>query len=125
LPLEWPQPDLLPLLRRQAASSEREAEFGIWLIIERGAAIVVGDAGFKGAPTDRMVEIGYSIIPSRRRRGYATEAARALISWALERDAVDTVVAACAIDNVASIRTLERLGFTRSGAEGGEIQWLL
>jgi RimJ/RimL family protein N-acetyltransferase len=125
LPTDWPLPELHPLLARQAASSEQETEFGIWLIIERAAATVVGDAGFKGPPADRRVEIGYSIIPSHRRRGYATEAARALVGWALERDDIDTVVAACAVDNVASIRTLKRLGFTRTGVEDDEIQWQL
>lgn len=123
LPSDWPQPDLLPLLTRQAAGSERETEFGIWLIIERAGAIVVGDAGFKGPPADRKAEIGYSIIPSHRRRGYATEAARALVDWAVARDDVDTLVAACATDNVASIRTLERLGFARTGIQDDEIQW--
>src|SRR5262249_56308632 len=105
----------------------RGAGLGMWLIIERDAAAVVGDAGFKGSPADGRVEIGYSIIPSRRRRGYATEAAQALIGWALEHEDIDTVVAACATTNMASIRTLEPLGVTRTGGQDDQIQrqlWL-
>src|SRR5262249_58455000 len=62
LPIEWPHPDLLPLLTRQAASSRSEAEFGIWLIIERDAATVAGEAGFKGSPARRRVGSGRTLI---------------------------------------------------------------
>jgi RimJ/RimL family protein N-acetyltransferase len=36
---------------------------------------------------------------------------------------VHTVVAACDADNLASIRTLERLGFTRDSEADGQIRW--
>lgn len=84
---------------------------------------MVGDAGFKGPPEGGVVEIGYSVTPNRRRSGYAGEAARALVDWALAQDGVDAVVAGCAPDNVASVRTLERLGFIRTGLEGDEVRW--
>jgi RimJ/RimL family protein N-acetyltransferase len=35
------------------------------------------------------------------------------------------VVAACAQENVAYVRTLERLGFARTGMDGDEIRWRL
>ena len=92
-------------------------------MLERATQTVVGDAGFEGPPTGGVVEIGYSVTPGRRRRGYASEAARALVGWALAQDGVDTVVAGCAPDNIASVRTLERLGFVRTGLEGDEIRW--
>ena len=91
------------------------APFGVWVIVERATGTVVGDIGFMGPPDDRAtVEIGYSVVPDRRRRGYATEAARAMVGWALRRPDVNAVVAGCDEDNVASIRTLERTGFDRT-----------
>jgi ribosomal-protein-alanine N-acetyltransferase len=81
--------------------------------------------GPKGLPADGVVEIGYSMIPDRRRRGYASEAAAALVDWARSQEDVETVVAACDRENVASIRTLERLGFARTGMDGDEIRWRL
>src|SRR6185369_16373243 len=47
---------------------------------------LVGDGGFKGKPGQTgeagLVEIGYSIVPEFRGRGYATEVAQALIDYA-------------------------------------------
>jgi ribosomal-protein-alanine N-acetyltransferase len=109
----------------QARSDGRAADFGVWVVIERATQTVVGDAGFKGLPADGVVEIGYSVIPDRRRRGYASEAAAALVDWARSQEDVETVVAACDRENVASVRTLERLGFARTGMDGDEIRWRL
>lgn len=125
LPADWPQGDLLDVLPLQARSDGRAADFGVWVVIERATQTVVGDAGFKGLPADGVVEIGYSVIPDRRRRGYASEAAAALVDWARNQEDVETVVAACDRENVASIRTLERLGFARTGMDGDEIRWRL
>jgi ribosomal-protein-alanine N-acetyltransferase len=125
LPAEWPQGDLLDVLPLQARSHGRAADFGVWVLIESATQTVVGDAGFKGPPADGVVEIGYSVIPDRRRRGYASEAAVALVDWARSQEDVDSVIAACDRENVASIRTLERLGFARTGMDGDEIRWRL
>jgi ribosomal-protein-alanine N-acetyltransferase len=126
LPPEWPHADLLDVLPLQAAAGPSEERFGVWVMIERETRAVVGDIGFLGPPgAAGTVEIGYSVIPDRRGRGYATEAARALVDWALRQPGVRGVVAGCEKENVASIRTLERLGFTRTGEAGGQLRWRL
>ena len=120
----WPHDDLLDVLPLQAAAGPDEERFGIWTLIERETGTVVGDIGFRGPPgADGTVEIGYCVIPDRRRRGFATEAARALIEWVLRQPGVHAVVAGCDRDNVASIRTLERLGFSRTGEANSELRW--
>jgi RimJ/RimL family protein N-acetyltransferase len=122
----WPQPDLIEILPRQAALGPGDAHFGIWVIVERETSTVVGDAGFHGPPSAAgTVEIGYSIIPERRRRGFATEAGRALLAWAVRQPGVSNVVAGCRPQNAASIRTLEALGFHRTGMDAGELRWRL
>jgi ribosomal-protein-alanine N-acetyltransferase len=74
---------------------------------------LVGSLGYKGPPIDGVVEIGYSVVPSWRRRGLATEACRALIESAWERGA--RAIVARTFDNLEpSIRLLRRLGFARS-----------
>jgi [ribosomal protein S5]-alanine N-acetyltransferase len=121
---EWPGLDLLGVLPRQAASSPESERFGIWVIIERDGRNVVGDVGFHGPPDEGgTVEIGYCVVPDRRRRGYATEATRALVEWATAQPPVRCIVAGCVLDNVASIRTLERVGFLRTGEANSEIRW--
>jgi ribosomal-protein-alanine N-acetyltransferase len=98
--------------------------FGVWVMIERCTETVVGDIGFHGPPDDTgRIELGYSVVPSRRCRGYATEAAGALVGWARSQPSVRIVVAGCDPNNVPSVRTLERAGFRRTGAANGEIRW--
>jgi ribosomal-protein-alanine N-acetyltransferase len=103
---------------------EAHGPFGVWLMIERGGGTVVGDAGFVGPPdASGIVEIGYGVVPERRRLGYATEAVGALVRWALAQPGVQAVAAACDAENVASIRTLERAGFARVGEADGLVRW--
>ncbi len=124
LSAEWPDPSFLGVLRRHARASADAERFGVWVVIERHTGTVVGDAGFHGPPDDAgTIEVGYSVIPSRRRRGYASEAAGALVGWARSQPSVNVVVAGCAPGNLASVRTLERIGFHRTGEAGGEIRW--
>ncbi len=123
---EWPQPDLVEALPVFAAAEPKQEGFWAWVIIERAANAVVGDVGFVGPPgEDGTVEIGYSVVPARRGRGYASEAARAVVDWALGQPGVRSVVAGCDPDNVPSIRILERLGFARTGERDGHLRWRL
>ena len=123
LSADWPQPDLLDILPTQAAAAPSGERFGVWVIIERGSTTVVGDVGFMGPPGEDGVEIGYCITPDRRGRGYAGEAVQALVAWALTQPGVGSVAARCDVQNVPSIRVLERAGFVRSGESEGEIRW--
>jgi ribosomal-protein-alanine N-acetyltransferase len=123
LSASWPQPDLLDVLPMQASADPEHEPYGIWVVIERASNSVVGDIGFMGRPTDGAVEMGFSVVPERRRRGYASEAARALVDWALAQPAVDRVVARCEAGNDASIGVLERSGFVRTHEDDGLIHW--
>ena len=124
LPVEWPHPVLLDVLRLRPPLSPEAERFGVWVMIERDGRSVVGDIGFKGPPDEAgTIEIGYSVIPDRRRRGYATEAAEALTGSALSQPRVRDVVATCDAGNLPSIRTLERVGFSRVAEASGEIRW--
>jgi ribosomal-protein-alanine N-acetyltransferase len=94
------------------------------VIIDRSGGSVIGDIGFHGPPSDGgSVEIGFSIVPSRRRRGHASEAAAALLAWAREQPEVSQVVARCHPDNEASIGTLRRAGLAPVGSSEGMLRW--
>ena len=98
-----------------------EAEWGFYYFLERESAgarpTLVGAGGFKGAPeADGIVELGYSIVPERRRRGYATEATRAMVAFAFASPRVRSVVGQTLPSLVASIGVLEKAGFAFTGA---------
>jgi RimJ/RimL family protein N-acetyltransferase len=52
----------------------------------------------------------WAVAPSQQRRGYATEAGRALIDHAFGRLKLDRIVATTTYDNVASIGVMQKLG---------------
>jgi [ribosomal protein S5]-alanine N-acetyltransferase len=99
--------------------------WGVWFVIEKESGRIVGDIGFKGKPVDQTVEIGYGIIPSAQGKGYATEAIKGIIDWALSTNLAFHVVAECLEDNVASIKVLEKLGFDRKGTDEKMLKWKL
>jgi RimJ/RimL family protein N-acetyltransferase len=120
LPLAWPDAELLDFLARNAPLPP----FGVWLMVETASGTVVGSAGFFGAPdADGEVELGFGVIPDRRGRGYARQAATALVDWALAQPGVSAVRARCETGNGASIRVLTRAGFERTGESDGMLTW--
>ncbi|MEU5945862.1 GNAT family N-acetyltransferase [Micromonospora sp. NPDC047465] len=92
--------------------------YGHRLIVERDSGLVVGSIGLFWPPSEGTVEIGYGIVPSRRGRGYAAEATRALAEFALTVSAVHAVTADVELSNPSSVRVLEKAGFHRWATEG-------
>jgi [ribosomal protein S5]-alanine N-acetyltransferase len=85
-------------------------------VVHRESRSVIGGAGFKGPPDEEgMVEIGYGIVPAFQGRGYATEAAAALVAFAFRSDRVRLVRAHTLPDNNASARVLTKCGFKHLG----------
>jgi ribosomal-protein-alanine N-acetyltransferase len=122
LPEDWPEDyGHKGVLRRSLSgvtAPRGEGWWLYWIVLTEGDAgpTLAGDAGYKGPPTpptegDATVEIGYSVVPSLRRRGIATEAARGLVDHAFARG-VPRVRAHTLPDHVASIGVLEAVGFT-------------
>ncbi len=73
---------------------------------------------FKSLPdASGAVELGYGVNPSYRGRGYATEMARAMVSWVLKQPKVKRVNAECLEANLASIRVLKKIGFKQVGGK--------
>ena len=56
--------------------------------VHRDRRCVIGTAGYKGAPdAEGIVEIAYGIAPEYQGQGYATEAAAALVTYAVDHGA--------------------------------------
>ncbi len=67
-------------------------------------------------PTEwQTYELGYIFNPSFQGKGYATEAAAALVDHAFTQLGVHRILARCDPENVASWRLLEKVGFIREG----------
>ena len=101
------------------AQFDASIEADPWLypfdVVHRASGEVVGTCSFKGPPADGVVEIAYGIEPDHQSRGYATEAARALVDYAFTNGGVRVVRAHTLPDAVASKRVLEKCGFRYVG----------
>ena len=131
----WALPDVRRFLFDGAALSAPEvaetieesvrdfaaAGYGIWLIHERGRPGLPGPAPAGPAPVgtvglrpldDLGLEIFYSLAPAAWGRGYATEAARAVVDHALGPLGLPEVLAEVDEGNAASVAVIKRLGMT-------------
>ena len=61
------------------------------------------------------IEIGYALKRSAWGMGYATEACKRLVRLAFEETPLDELLASFYEENTASIRVLEKAGFTDRG----------
>jgi len=85
-------------------------------LIQRGIKTIVGRSGFKGPPTpEGVVEIAYGVFPEHQGKGYATEAAQALVSFAFNSGRVRIVRAHTLPESNASMRVLTKCGFRKIG----------
>lgn len=105
-------PDYLSKL--QTASSTDPWTHGFAVVHEKDG-LVIGCCGFKGPPVEGAVEIGYAIVPEYEGRGHATEAAKALMDYAVNTGQVRSIVAHTLPKKNASTRVLTKCGFQHMG----------
>jgi len=111
--------------RNTVAASRNGAAWGPRLFVAGDPPELVGWGGFKGAPRGGVVEVGYEIAASRRGRGLATAATRAMLAEAFADGRVRTVIAHTLPEPNASTRVLEKAGFRfeREARQGENVVW--
>jgi len=93
--------------------------FSWWAIKEKASDAIVGAACLQhlanvdGAP----LEIGWRLAPAHHGKGYATEAAQAIVAFAVENVGATYLVAVADPENIPSQRVMQRLGMTYKGIE--------
>jgi ribosomal-protein-alanine N-acetyltransferase len=95
-------------------------EFAVWGIVPKEVGRVCGFVGLVPitAAHDRA-ELGYALARPCWGRGYALEAARAAVDCAFARLRPHRLEAYTSVENAASGRILDRLGFRREGVLRG------
>jgi [ribosomal protein S5]-alanine N-acetyltransferase len=103
-------------LARLHASTSADPWTHGFSMVHRETGIAIGKCGFKGPPAaDGVVEIAYGIDPDQQGKGYATEAAEALVIYAFGDSRVRTVRAHTLPEGNASTRVLTKCGFRYIG----------
>lgn len=102
-------------LARLHASTSADPWVHGFSLVHRESGIVVGQCGFKGPPADGVVEIAYAVASDQQGKGYATEAAQALVAYASASGEVRVVRAHTLRAANASTRVLAKCGFGHVG----------
>jgi RimJ/RimL family protein N-acetyltransferase len=102
-------PDALPWLTR--------------LMVLREGWEAVGSIGFHEPPQAGRdwVEVGYTVFPEHRRRGFAEEAVRGLFDWAFRDRGVHRFRASVGPLNEPSLNLVRKLGFEQTGVQIDEV----
>jgi RimJ/RimL family protein N-acetyltransferase len=90
------------------------------IAVENDKRMVVGSVIFRGRPANGLAEVGYGVEERWQRQGYASEATRACVEWALGQDGIIGVTATTPPWHAASIRVLERAGLVKIAIEEHE-----
>lgn len=127
LPPAWPNRALIE--RAFTASLDRiraDPDTRLWgdrlMLAREGERRVLGSVVFHGAPDESgIVEIAYGVEEGSQGQGYATEATRACVDWALAQANVRAVQATTFAWHKASLRVIEKLGMTPCGTREHEM----
>ena len=86
--------------------------FGLWAVCLKDNGEMIGDCGLtlQNIEGEMLPEIGYHIRRDCHRKGYAKEAAKAVMDWAFRNTDYPALYSYCKYTNEASIRTAEAIG---------------
>jgi ribosomal-protein-alanine N-acetyltransferase len=133
LSITWPEfPDTLARRLKQLEADPSLEQWLLRAIVLRDEHIMVGHIGFHEAPGPEhyrdiapgAAEFGYTIYEPYRRRGYAREAALALMDWAHREHGVPRFVLTISPENAPSQALAIKLGFVRIGSHIDEVDGL-
>jgi [ribosomal protein S5]-alanine N-acetyltransferase len=99
---------------RQAESSPRyKFDFAVCL---KESGLLIGGCGIRReSEVSQVANLGWAINPEFQSKGYATEAATALIEFGFNKLNLSVIYATCDTRNVSSYRVMEKLGMKKAG----------
>jgi len=111
---------------RAFAAYERNG-FGPFAVELKTGGRVIGIVSLLDREELDDVDIGFAFLPDSWRQGFAFEATSAVMDFAFSKLGLGRIIAITQADNVASIKTLEKMGLafesmTRLGTEDIELQ---
>jgi len=103
-----------------AAEIRSQDEFGVqyWKVTDKHTGDMIGCCGLR--PYDLQndtYELGFHIVSDQWGRGYASEAARAVIEYAFKTFNINELIAGHHPENMASAHLLQKLEFVYGGDE--------
>jgi RimJ/RimL family protein N-acetyltransferase len=88
----------------------RRFGFGLYLVVLKEGGAPMGMCGLIKRDTLKDVDIGFAFLPGFWGKGYAHEAAAAVLAYGKSTLGLRRIVAITSLDNLSSIKLLEKLG---------------
>jgi [ribosomal protein S5]-alanine N-acetyltransferase len=85
-----------------------------WGIARKEDNVIIGSCGY-GIKNSFQASIGYELAREYWRKGFMTEALRAIIQWGFYQLYLNRIEAFVMLENIASIKLLENLDFVEEG----------
>lgn len=105
-PFETMDEEYALLMERYAAQKNR------YMVVLKGVNRVIGTVIlFESEDVPEALELGYTISPQERRKGYCTEALQAVMEYCFTETDIPTLTAGVFPGNPASVAVLKKLGF--------------
>jgi RimJ/RimL family protein N-acetyltransferase len=108
-PLPWDSLEQTEKVLREAILPQYALKVGRWAVHLAGNDTFIGWCGLKWVNDE--YDIGYRFIKKYWGNGYATESAKAVLGYGVQRR-LDPIVGCAATANKASVRVLEKIGLT-------------
>jgi len=109
-----------PLTRKEASKfidwckkSYEKYGYGQWAVLDKNTESLIGLCGLSKTEINgnTEIEIGYRFAQSSWGKGFATEAGEEVLRLGIEKHKLNSIIAIVSIDNHASTRVAEKLGF--------------
>jgi len=134
VPADWPpehwEPHVFELLLNRFAAEPDEVGWHRYIALRHddGSRTLIGTmGGFRKAEAPEECEVGYSVLQKFQGKGYATEATKAMMEWALAHPGLRTISAQTFPSLPKSIRVMEKCGMELVGVgdEEGTVRYRL
>lgn len=97
--------------------TEREKGFCRWKVVEKSSGKILGTCGFGRIAETDEIELGYLLAQKSWGKGYATEIAQAVLAYGFNKLGFREIIALTDLENTASQKVLEKIGFTKREIE--------
>ena len=102
--------DAVRYIQDGPVASYEKFGFGLYLVQLKEGGVPIGMCGLLKRDSLPDVDVGFAFLPNYWLQGYAFESASAVMTYGREVLGIRRIVAITSLNNVASIRLLEKLG---------------
>ena len=114
--------DARVFIRDRYRKSYADNGYGLYVVLLREDNTPVGMCGFVRRDTLPGPDLGFAFLPEHESKGYGYDSSIAIMKYGREELGFERVLAITTLDNKASMRLLEKLGFSlleqTTGADG-------